>query len=344
MNPHSRIGSVIFVFWHLIFVLACSQRGALPAQEMSRVPQDSGDRARRVEIDDAQNTLTAVLYGPSLRQLPKDALVMKNIEYSRTAQGPVYLDLYIPGDAQEARPLIVWIHGGGWHVEKDSRTQFIPARMVGRGYVLASISYRDSRSAPFPAQIQDCKAAIRYLRARAREYRIDPKRIGVWGISAGGHLSALLGTSGKVKELEGEGGLNGNISSSVQAVCDFCGPTDVLALEAPNEGFKPMVEQLRKDLLGGPPEAKQDLAKAASPLTYVDSEDPPFLIMHGDADPLVPLSQSEALYEALRARGVDVTLAVIKDGNHVFWGPEVNRQVDAFFDRHLKAGAPASAK
>jgi acetyl esterase/lipase len=291
--------------------------------------------AHRVEITDPQTPESREIYGPSIDKLPTDAKRILNVEFTRTPQGPLFLDLYLPGQAKGRYPLLIWIHGGGWHVAKDSRLQFLPARVVGRNYVLASIGYRDSNQAHFPAQVQDCKAAIRFLRAHARQYHIDPKRIGVWGVSAGGHLAVLIGTSGGVAAFEGDGG-NAHFSSRVAAVCNFSGPADLSTFEGGIPAVKQQVPKLMQEFLGELPKERPDLVIKASPITYADPTDPPFLIMHGDADPLVEVDQAVRLYEVLQSNRVEVTLAIVKGGGHVFWGPEVDREIDAFFDKHLK--------
>ncbi len=197
--------------------------------------------------------------------------------------------------------------------------------------------YRLSGEARFPAQITDCKAAIRFLRAHAEDYGIDPKRIGGWGGSAGGHLVALLGTTAGVKELEGDAG-NPSQSSAVQAVCDFFGPTNL----TPQSGWTKTPPQVAQ-LLGGEVTDKPEFAKLASPVKFVDAKDPPFLIIHGEQDRLVPIAQSEQLYEALRKAGVDATFVRVKNAAHGFVGKnisptlaEIDSQVLAFFDKKLK--------
>jgi acetyl esterase/lipase len=240
------------------------------------------------------------------------------------------LDVYVPkGDGPF--PLILWVHGGGW--EGGSKDSAVPVvNMLARGYAVASTNYRLSRHAAFPAQIHDVKGAVRYLRANAKKYKIDGDRIGVAGGSAGGHLVALLGTSGDVKELEGDVGPK-DVSSRVQCVIDFFGPTDLLKLSPANAKENPVTR-----LLGGPTTEKRELAVSANPITYVSKDDPPFLIVHGDKDPVVPLSQSELLYEALKKAGVDATLKVVPEaghGNGIFT-PELAKQYVEFFEKHLK--------
>jgi acetyl esterase/lipase len=204
---------------------------------------------------------------------------------------------------------------------------------------VASIDYRLTDVAPFPAQIHDCKAAIRFLRAHAKEYSIDPSRVGVWGASAGGHLVALLGTSGGVKKLDGDF-CNTKQSSRVQAVCDFFGPTDLTAW---NSKLPDKLQQALDAFLGGPAKDKAGVARAASPTTYINRGDAPTLIVHGDEDPLVPISQSELFYQDLKKAGVDATYVRVKGAGHGFpaSGAEPGRDeimstVRQFFDRWLK--------
>jgi acetyl esterase/lipase len=216
---------------------------------------------------------------------------------------------------------------------------------------MASISHRFSQDAIFPAQIEDCKAAIRFLRANPAKYSIDGDHIGVWGESSGGHLAALLGTSGGVNDLEGKVGDNLEVSSRVQCVVDYCGPSDFMK-------FKDQATWVKVDkpdspvcrLVGGLLADKRGLVARANPITYVRRDNPPFLIAHGDKDNAVPFNQSELLVDALKRAGVDVTFEVIKGGGHNFGPAQYERLVPivtAFFDKHLKgAGAtqPASEK
>jgi acetyl esterase/lipase len=277
---------------------------------------------------------------------PLGAHALRNLEYARVDGRPLALDLYWldkPGGAANAAggrplPLIVWIHGGGW--ESGDKNNCPALFMVPKGFAAASIQYRLTDTACFPAQIHDCKGAIRWLRANAGKYNIDPNRIGVWGSSAGGHLAALLGVSANVKELEGTVGGNLQYSSRVQAVCDFFGPADLMPLTA--AGVSSGALGPVSKLLGGPPADKKDLAALASPVTHASKNAPPFLIMHGDRDTLVPLSQSQALQDALKKAGADSTLVVAKGAGHGFGGPQISATVEAFFAKHLLAAAAAS--
>jgi len=258
-----------------------------------------------------------------------------NVEYVPNGHERQKLDIYLPeqGKYTEPLPMVVWIHGGAWRAgdKKNCRARVF----LKDGYAAASINYRLSHHAIFPAQIEDCKAAIRYLRANAKNYNIDPERIGVWGSSAGGHLVALLGTTSDIKDFDK--GPNLHVSSKVQAVCDFFGPTDFTRMS----DFESRMDHDAADspeslLVGGAIQENKEACKRANPITYVSRNDPPFLIVHGDKDPLVPHNQSELLYEALKKADVDVKFHTVKGGGHGFRDAQVDRMVREFFNRHLK--------
>ena len=276
--------------------------------------------------------------GRAARPLPEGVKAVRDLEYANVGGKPLRLDLYLPEKSPGPLPLIVWIHGGAWSAGSKNGTPALP--QTARGYAVASIDYRLSQEAIFPAQIHDCKAAIRWLRAHAKEYNINPDRIGVWGSSAGGHLVALLGTSGDVKELEGTEG-NLDQSSRAQAVCDWFGPTDFLQMAAhslPDSKIEhDAANSPESRLVGGALQENKEKVARANPITYVSKDDPPFLIMHGDKDNLVPHHQSELLRDALKKAGVDVTFKTVEGAGHGFGGPQVMKMVEEFFDKHLKA-------
>lgn len=263
--------------------------------------------------------------------------VLRNIEYATPDDKPVRLDLYLPENAKGPTPLVIWIHGGGW---RQGSKAFCPAVPFCKdGFAVCSVQYRLTDRAPFPAQIHDCKAAVRFLRAHAKEYNLDPDRFGAWGASAGGHLAAMLGTSEGLKECEGELGC-GEQSSKVQAVCDWFGPTDFSSLP-PTADTAPMLMQF----FGGRPSEKPHLSRLASPLVHVTKDDAPFLIVQGDKDLLVPEQQSRVLHEALKKVGVESELVIVKGGGHGFAGDQAREEferVRAFFVKHLKP-APLDA-
>lgn len=270
-----------------------------------------------------------------------------DIEYARVGNDALELDLYLP-DGPGPFPLIIWIHGGGWiSGDNDLSPNGPQVRQTTRGYAVASINYRLSDQAKFPAQIEDCKAAVRWLRAHAGEYNLDPSRIAVWGASAGGHLAALLGTSGDISALEGSGG-NLSFSSRVNAVIDWFGPTDLLKLSVDSLPFpcnlidhdSPFSPESL--LIGCAIQTCPNKTELANPIRYASADDPPFLIMHGERDCLVGPSQSRRLRDALAAVGAKVSFKVIESAGHggsEFDDAENRKLLDDFLDEHLSVKA-----
>ncbi len=273
---------------------------------------------------------------PETPKLPDDVVMLRNLPYGTGGGRPLTMHLLKPKKPlRQYAPVIVFIHGGAWYEGgKDDGLSHL-TRFVQRGYIGATIDYRLTGEAIFPAQIEDCKCAIRYLRAHSVEYGLDPDHIGVWGESAGGHLAALLGVSLNDKSLEGKGGLE-KYSSRVQAVVDCYGPTDLLKIgRYPSEIKHDAADSAESRLIGGPIQENKDKAIKASPITYVGKDSPPFLILHGDKDPIVPLNQSELLASALKKAKIEVTFYVVKGGGHGFGGPEIDAMIASFFDKHL---------
>lgn len=223
------------------------------------------------------------------------------------------LDLYLPESVANP-PLVVWIHGGGWVSgnKKECKVQWL----TDHGYAVASISYRLSDVAVFPAQLHDCKGAIRWLRANAAKYGYSTEKIAVAGSSAGGMLALLLGTTGSDRKLEGEVGGNLDFSSRVDAVVDYYGPSDfVIRIKTqPEITLKP--EGAVYKLLGGPADEKIELARMASAVSHVSSDDPPLLIFHGAKDSLVEPQQAVILEQAYRAMELPVELVMIPNAGH----------------------------
>ena len=326
---------------------AGERREPTPEELLKRFDQDGDGRLSRPERQAAWKELRSKGVGKRGERaaLPPGVRAGRDVAYARIDGQPLLLDVYLPDKADRPLPVIVWIHGGGWRSGSKERCPAVP--LAAEGYAVVSINYRLSEQAAFPAQIHDCKAAVRWVRARAKEFGFDPDRIGAWGGSAGGHLAALLGTSGGVEELEGEVGEAAGFSSRVQAVCDFCGPTH-LSIEGlkdlPEAGEGKTPEAVRL-LLGGSISDHLDKARLASPAAHVTPDDPPFLIVHGDADAVVPVKQSRILATELAKAGVEVTLHIVPGGGHGIGGPERFMLVKAFFDKHLKGpcSAPAPA-
>jgi acetyl esterase/lipase len=268
---------------------------------------------------------------PKPPRAPQGVKVLKDLSYVENGHERNRLDLYLPEKAEGRLPLIVWIHGGAWWAGNKEGCPAVP--FAAKGYAVASINYRLSQHAVFPAQIEDCKAAIRWLRANSAKYHLDPDHVGVWGGSAGGHLVAMLGTAGGVKEWDRTGG-NLDQSSRVQCVVDWFGPADMATMGKQADKPGTPVAQL----IGGPVQENREKARKASPLTYVGKDSAPFLIMHGDKDYTVPLSQSEVLAEALKKAGVEVNLVVVAGNGHGgpgFNSPENRKVIEDFFAKHL---------
>ena len=247
------------------------------------------------------------------------------------------LDLYVPAEPSDSlRPALVVVHGGGWRSGDKQRGQWsrIPARYARDGYVAISVNYRLTGEAPWPAQIEDVKAAVRWLRAHAAEHRVDVGRIGAYGNSAGAHLASLLGLVKQTDGLEGTGP-HLEHSSQVQAVCASATPADFLNWGAP--GVLPV--RLRNTFLVGPTETLRDRARQASPITYARDDAPPFLLIHGTDDRTVPIEQSNRFAQALREAGAKEVRYMIIDneGHGVFQSQQLLTYpaMKAFFDASL---------
>ena len=261
--------------------------------------------------------------------------VQSDVEYGKAGERVLKLDVIKPKTASDKpRACVVWIHGGGWqNGNKNSGAQRLAGLVATGDYVGVSVGYRLTDETAWPGQIHDCKAAIRWIRANAKTLGIDPDKIGVWGSSAGGHLVSMLGTSGDVKELEGQNGTP-DVSSRVACVVDFCGPSDFLAMGTEHPKLSEPTGPVYK-LLGGPIKEKLDVAKSASPVTFVSADDPPFLIVHGTDDRTVAIRQAELLHAAQKKAGVSTTFVKINGGGHGIGGVKVDERVAAFFAKQL---------
>lgn len=274
----------------------------------------------------------------------------KDLVYARVGDRLLKLDLYLPDEDGGPFPVIVWVHGGAWR--QGNRLNPPSLTLLREGYATVSVEYRLSQEAIFPAQIHDCKAAVRWVRANAETYDFDPDHIGAWGASAGGHLVALLGVTAGVEALEGDLGHPGQ-SSAVQAVCDWFGPSDFRHMnDRPGAMDHDAPDSPESQLIGAPIQTHPDLVARANPITYVTPDAPPFLLMHGTADDVVLPNQSELLHAALVAAGVSASLVKLGGMGHGFrchpivnGAPadlrrgrcgEIYGYVRAFFDAHLK--------
>lgn len=246
----------------------------------------------------------------------KQVTASQDIVYRRVGESELKLDIFVP-EVSENPPLIVWVHGGAWRAGNKNNPIAYPF-LTDHGFAVASIQYRFSQEAIWPAQIQDCKAAIRWLRAHASEYGYDADNIGVWGASAGGHLVAMLGTSGGKKEWDVGDHLDQ--TSDVQAVCNWFGPSNFLLMDEHAIPGGPIVHDAadspESQLIGGSIHDNKKATLKADPATYVSKGDPPMLIMHGDQDMLVPYHQSEWLHAALQKANIPSHLERIYGAGH----------------------------
>ena len=287
--------------------------------------------------------VTYLTRGSGKRQQQRPKLegynVMQGISYAGTDNARQTLDLVLPIKRSRDKPLpvIAFIHGGGWRGgSKDGGLNRIRGFLKSRMYAGVSIGYRLSNEAKWPAQIHDCKAAIRWIRANAKKHGLDGGKIAVHGTSAGGHLVAMLGTSAGVKAMDGSIGPYTGQSTKVTCVVDYFGPTNFLRMN----DFESRIDHDAKGspeglLIGGPVQDNKKKALTADPVSYVNRGDSPFLIVHGTKDMAVPYNQSVILYSALKKVGVPSVLLTVTGGGHGVRGGVLNGHLQKFFDHHL---------
>jgi len=277
------------------------------------------------------------------------AEVTKDVEYGRAGDIPLLLDIYTPETPiVTPMPAVIWMHGGSWkYLDKSNNHMLRSVKTLARhGFFAVSINYRLSGVAPFPAAVEDSKCAVRWLRANAEKYNVDPNRIGAWGSSSGGHLAMMLGCADETAGLEGNGGW-GEFSSRVQAVCSYYGPTDLVSTYRKIKERQGSVPDSHHyvQFLGGHLEEKPDMWKAASPINHVTADDPPLLLVHGELDSVVPLIVSGKMYKTYQQAGLETSLIRVSDADHLFKQiadrhispsmEEIEQIVLDFFVKHL---------
>ncbi len=298
-----------------------------PASTVSKRSRQCSQRRHRA----AAIALVAGLFATLAAAAEPD---IAGVQFARVGSRSLQFDLYRPTDRSRPSPLVIWVHGGAWRA--GSRANVPLADLTQYGVAIASVDYRLSGEATFPAQVHDIKAAIRFLRANADAYGFQPQRFVIAGASAGGHLAALVGVSNGVAELEGTVGQHGAVSSDVQAIVSFYGASNlqtILAQSTPH-GLSVRVPALQL-LLGGQPKDEPALARLASPVAHVDGDDPPLLLIHGDQDPQMPINQSHELDGAYQRAGCKTTFHVVHGGPHggdVFYDAETIKMVHHFID------------
>jgi len=269
--------------------------------------------------------------------------IWTDIDYAGDGKIGHLLDIYLPITNRQTVPVVIYIYGFGWLSNNSKGTDIstVGSALLNAVYAVVMPNYRASTDSIFPAQIHDIKAAIRFIRANASKYQFDASFIGLSGRSAGGHLSALAGTSSDVKQytvdfttidIEGNVGKYKTYSSKVNAVCDFFGPTDFSKMDSCG-GSLSSAYYYASLLIGGKIQDNKSKCALANPLTYIDPTDPPFLIIHGDADTVVPLCESKLLYKALQDKGVGCQLEIVPGGEHgpgVIVDTYINKMVSFF--------------
>jgi acetyl esterase/lipase len=329
--------------------LDANEDGFLTADELppnlrenfSRVDSDRNGRISRDEHSAAVNRNRQPDRSNMAPRFADKIEVVKNLPYAETDNPRQQLDLYLPKkrSTEKPLPLIVYIHGGGWrNGDKSGGLNWVAPMLDSGDYAGASIGYRLTGESQWPAQIHDCKAAIRWLKAHAKEFNLDENKIGVIGTSAGGHLVSMLGTSADVPLMEGTLGKHLDQSSRVACVVNFFGPENFVTMEKQpstidRQGTKDYPEAL---LLGGTISERQDVAREASPVTHVSKGDAPFFTAHGTKDPLVPFEQGKELHAALQRAGVPSLFQEMTDAGHGFRNKDLDVRVKQFFDLHLR--------
>ncbi len=262
--------------------------------------------------------------------------VVRDVSFANAGDLTLKLDLHLPTTSPRS-PIIVWVHGGAWR--SGSKASMPLGKLVAAGYAVASVDYRLSTQAKFPAQIHDIKAAIRFLRGHGPDWKLPTNHIVIAGDSAGGHLAALVGVSNGHAELEGTLGNDRNQSAAVQGIVSFYGGanlTTILKQSTPH-GLNVRVPALDL-LLGGQPEAVPELARLASPVFHVDRSDPPLLLLHGDKDPQMPINQAHELMGAYKKLNLPAHMEVVHGAAHggaAFYDAERMEIVKAFLERHF---------
>lgn len=278
---------------------------------------------------------TLSLPDPAQAQPPASKLQFKDLIYATVNGKSLGLDLYLPPNVKNPA-LIVWVHGGAWRTGDKSQ---YPQPLVDQGFALASLDFRQSTEARFPAAVHDIKAAIRYLRAVAIDYGYRTERIAICGASSGGHLAALVGMTNGNRELEGTVGDHPGQSSSVQAIISYFGASNLTTILAQSTPFGLGIRRPALDLLlGAQPDQVPELARLASPISHVNKNSPPLLLLHGEQDPQMPPAQSLELEGAYKKLGLDVTLDIVYGAAHAgkeFFAPEHLQRAAQFLKRTI---------
>ncbi len=281
--------------------------------------------------------LVSLLLCPML--LAQSPRQLHDLVYATIDGKVLKLDLYLP--ATDTAPLVIYVHGGVWRNGDKTAGRNFATALAKEGFAVASLDFRQTTDAPFPANIHDIKAGIRFLRANAGQYGYNAGRIGITGESSGAHLALLAGVTNGDGELEGKVGDNLATSSDVQAIVSYFAATDLTTILAQSTPFGLSVREPGLTLLlGALPDKKPELARLASPVFHVDGKDPPLYLLHGDRDPQMPVNQSLQMLGAYKAAGLDVTFDPVHGAAHggpLFFAPEHQQAVVIFLRRTLQS-------
>jgi acetyl esterase/lipase len=270
---------------------------------------------------------------PARGDEPPKVTAENDLVYTKVGETELKLDMARPAEGDGPFPAVLVIHGGGWRGGSKDQMRGALLDFARRGYVAVSPQYRFCPKDTFPAQVHDVKAAVRWVKEHAKDYKIDPDHLGAVGFSAGGHLSMMLGVTGPDDGLEGEAS-GDSPNTKIHAVVNYFGPTDLGASDIP-DATRPLI----RDFLGAAPDASPETAAKASPLTYVTKDDAPILTFQGTKDPLVPYTQATKLTEAQTTKGVPGRVELLIGAGHGWGGNDLERtkaETYLFFDKYLK--------
>jgi len=300
-----------------------NMNGFLEGDEITGIP-----KALFIRLDKNRDGKISAREDETLFKPSRQRFTIQTVTYAANNNPRQALDLLLPTDANnELRPCLIFVHGGAWRSgNKSHGHSHLRPYVETQKYVGVSIGYRLSDEAVWPAQLYDCKAAIRFLHFNAKKYKIDTKRMLVFGTSAGGHLASMIAVTGNQEALQGTVGKHLKEPSTVSGAISYYGPSDFLRMDDfPSQITHNSQDSPESQLIGAAIQSTPEKTRQANPITFLDSDDPPLICIHGNKDKLVPFNQSEILYEALKKRSIPTALIRVKDGGHGgFRNPKIN--------------------
>jgi len=301
-----------------------NMNGFLEGDEINGIP-----KTLFIRLDKNKDGKISAREDETLFKAPRQRFTIQTVSYAANDNPRQALDLLLPNEANnEMRPCLIFVHGGAWRSgNKSHGHSHLRPYVDSQKYVGVSIGYRLSDEAIWPAQLYDCKAAIRFLYANAKKYKIDTKRMLVFGTSAGGHLASMIAVTGNHEALQGVVGKHLKEPSTVSAAISYYGPTDFLRMDDfPSQIPHNAPDSPESQLIGAAIQSTPEKTRQSNPITFLDSDDPPLICIHGNKDKLVPFNQSEILYEALKKLSIPTSLIRVTDGGHGgFRNPEIKK-------------------